>query len=69
MYHSSNERELLDMLGVAVHGVEGMSDVVAQKLVGGVLNDVAIAADKGGEASKKFLDALKKCTQYGNICH
>lgn len=59
MYRSSNVGELLGMLGVAVHGVEGMSDAAAQKLVGGVLSDVARAADSGGEASKKFLDAVK----------
>ncbi len=59
MYHSSSEGELLSMLGVTVHGVEGMSDAAAQKLVGGVLSDVAKAADNGGEASKKFLDAVK----------
>lgn len=59
MNSSSNEGELLRILGVTVHGVEGMSDAVAQKLVGSVLSNVAKAADNGGEASKQFLDAVK----------
>jgi hypothetical protein len=59
MNSSSNEVELLHILGVTVHGVEGMSDVAAQKLVGSVLSNVAKAADNGGEASKQFLDAVK----------